>query len=324
MANTWYLQDDGDLDYCYRIPGRSLEEDEIEDAQQLLHVAQVESLNLGPSGVYRVDTLLPSSGRRVIARGQVIETTGKRFHVLREITDIVPQLGDKLWNYPLHLQKLLLSPSYGQGGLILIGGAGGSGKSTTAAATMVSRLRIFGGVSFTVENPPEYFLNGLHGKGVCFQFAIREEDDFRIKILDALRGYPAGSENSILMVAEIRTPEVAALAIESGLSGHLVITNIHGMSIETTLARIESLASQISGKETARRDLAECFRVAIHQRLIRKKDDIIEYMPTVLVSNGQDSVSSKIRDGQYHSLNSEIAQQNTLLARTGSPFFSEN
>jgi twitching motility protein PilT len=324
MPNTWYLQNNGDLDHCYRIPGRSLEDDEREDALHLLHVAQVESLNLGPSAAYRVDTVLPSSGNRVIARGQAIETTGERYHVLREIADIVPQLGDKRWNYPLGLQKLLLAPSLGLGGLILVSGSGGSGKSTTAAATMVSRLRVFGSVAFTVENPPEYFLNGLHGKGVCFQFAIREEDDFRIKILDALRGYPAGTENSILMIGEIRTPEVAALAIESGLSGHLVITNVHGMSIETSLARIESLAGQVTGKETSRRDLAECFRLALHQRLVRKQNDIIDYMSTVLVSNGQDSVSSKIRDGQYHSLSAEISQQNTLLVRTGSPYFSEN
>lgn len=316
MANTWYLNDLGDMDTSYRIPGQSLEEEERHDARRLLVAAQELSKNRSSSATYRIDSTL-STGQRILARGQRIVTTGGVYHVLREIPDKTPWLADKEWNYPVGLQKTLLDTTLGRGGLVLICGAGGSGKSTTAAATLVSRLRIFGGIAYTVENPPEYQLNGLHGRGVCFQFATQEDDEFRLKILDALRGYPSGMENSILMVGEIRTPEVAALAIESGLSGHLVITTVHGMSIESSLARMESLAAQASGKETARRDLGECFRLGLHQRLLRKQGNI-DLLPTVLVSNGQDSVAAKIRDGLYHSLSSEIAQQNTLLARTGS------
>lgn len=304
-SNTWYLEEDGNLDYCYRVPGKALTEEEKRDASFLIGEVRQQGSRLSRNAAYRLTATLPS-GKHIIARGQRIITTGKPYHVLREIPDKIPDLQDRDWRFPTHVRRLLLNPGLRRGGLIVLSGAGGSGKSTTVAATVTSRLRTFGGIAYTVEYPPEYAINGQHGKaGVCFQFDVDDESEFRSRIHDALRGYPAGVEGSILMIGEIRNAEVASLALESALSGHLVITTIHGMSIELGLARLESLASQLQGTQTARRDLATTFRIGIHQRLTRQPDGV-RMQARVLYSSGADSVAAKLRNGNYPSLAEEI------------------
>src|SRR5260363_295754 len=50
-------------------------------------------------------------------------------------------------------EQLLLDPEFCSGGLILISGEHGAGKSTTARATVVDRLKTYGGYCLTVESP---------------------------------------------------------------------------------------------------------------------------------------------------------------------------
>lgn len=308
-SNTWYLEESGNLEKSYRIPGRSLSEEEKSDAIKLLDLSLQVAKDLGGTSRYRIQAKL-DDGREIIARGQRVTTTDSSYHILREIPLKLPELTDKQWRYPTGVQRMLLDPSLNRGGLLLVCGAGGSGKSTTIAATLVSRLKAYGSIAFTVEDPPEYPMNGLQGRGVCFQ--LSDDDDFRERIHEALRGYPAGMESAILLIGEIRAPEVAALAIEAALSGLLVLTTIHGMSIESGLARLESLAGTINGRDSVRRDLADSFRMALHQRLVRN-NGAMEYQATILTAKDTDSVPAKIRESNYHALASEIARQNVLL-----------
>lgn len=321
---TWCLDESGDLEQCRRLPGQygnghgRLDSDDEDDARHLLECAIAASRNQPDNARYRIHTTLPSQ-RTVIARGQRIQTTQQVLHVLREIPTKIPKLNHPSLGYPQAIIRLLMNPALQKGGLVLLAGPGGSGKSTTIASTVVSRLSALGGVAFTVEDPPEYPLNGAHGKGICFQFDTQNDDSaFPERIKDALRGYPAGGTHSIMMIGEIRSPEVAALAIEAGMSGHLVLATIHGMNLSSSLSRLVLLAGQIQSAENARQDLAECFRLAIHQRLVHNPPEGIQYRAQVLHQAEESAIiRSKIRDGSFILLNQDIDRQNRSLLQKG-------
>src|SRR5260364_339173 len=66
-------------------------------------------------------------------------------------------------------EQLLLDPEFCSGGLILISGEHGARKSTTARATVVDRLKTYGGYCLTVESPVEVEFEGFHGAGYMEQ-----------------------------------------------------------------------------------------------------------------------------------------------------------
>ena len=84
---------------------------------------------------------------------------------LRRLPSAPPRLEAMPSPLPPRVAELLLSPRLLAGGLVYVTGAAGSGKTTTASATVVSRLHRFGGVAYTIEDPPELPLNGWHGPG---------------------------------------------------------------------------------------------------------------------------------------------------------------
>ncbi len=102
-------------------------------------------------------------------------------------------------------------------GLILLTGPTGSGKSTTLSA-MLSIINDESINIVTLEDPVEYFLNGVNqsqinpGVGLTFASGLRS----------ILRQDP-----DIIMVGEIRDSETAELAIHASLTGHLVLSTLH-------------------------------------------------------------------------------------------------
>lgn len=308
-SRTWYLSEDFFPERSYCVPGKKMTPEEEQDSAIILQAAMKAAQQAGATG-YRLDVRLPCSGEEVLLRGQRVQTDGGGwYHALREIPIATPKLNDPTLGYPHVIKQMLMNPAYLQGGMILISGAGGNGKSTTLAATLITRLTAFGGLAITVEDPPEYRLQGKHGEGLCLQFPAHDHRDFRAQVYDALRCYPAGNTGGMLMLGEIRHPEVAALAIEAALGGLLVLSTFHAMSIDTAIARMVTMAAMVNGAETTRRDMAQALRLAIHQRLVNG-----EIQMTALMNEEHGgSVSSKIRDGHYHMLQADIDRQNIAI-----------
>lgn len=211
-------------------------------------------------------------------------------------------------------RDMLLSPQLRDGGLIYICGAAGSGKTTTASATVVSRLRAFGGVAYTIEDPPEMPLNGWHGSGYCSQTWVAGEQasDWSESFRCALRSQPAAT-HQILFVGEIRNAESAHAMLRAASNGFLVIATGFGADIASS---VDALA-RLSGDGAA--TFASMLRLVMHQRLVGST-----LQATALASSGSSSaVAARIRAGQFVHLASDIEYQEMLALRGINPLQHE-
>lgn len=214
---------------------------------------------------------------------------------------------------PKQIMDEILSTRLLKGGLIIVCGQAGNGKSTTCAAIATARLKRFGGVCNTIEFPAEIPMTGMHGKGLCLQREVDSEDGFHEAMREALRCYPTKSSN-ILLVGEILDADIAASVLRSSVDGHLVITTMHAGDVIQAIQRIVSLAAQKMGREEARELLAEAFAIAIHQELrIREKRMGLGLSVKCLMDT--EAVGSQIRnaDKPLAMLGSEYSRQMTCL-----------
>ena len=113
-------------------------------------------------------------------------------------------------------------------GMILVTGPTGSGKSTTLYAALNAVMAQVVNV-ITVENPVEYHIDGITqipinaDVGMTFAAALR----------NILRHDP-----DVIMVGEIRDQETAKIAVESALTGHLLLSTLHTNSAVSTITRL--------------------------------------------------------------------------------------
>lgn len=148
-------------------------------------------------------------------------------------------------------------------GVLLLTGPAGSGKSTSLAALLRYILKSFAGKSVvTLEDPVEIRIDGAtqvqitpHGqacpelsRGMTFPTALRS----------LLRQDP-----QVLMIGEIRDAETAKIAIEAGLTGHLLMSTMHSGSPAGALLRLLEMGIepyQVTSSVSA----------VLNQRLVRK------------------------------------------------------
>lgn len=138
-------------------------------------------------------------------------------------------------------------------GLIFVTGPTGSGKSTTLYA-MLETLKGIEKKIITLEDPIEYDLELLTQVAVCEKYGF----GFKEALRSILRQDP-----DIIMVGEIRDQESLALAIQSALTGHLVISTLHTNDTLSTLDRLFDMQAKPYL-------IASILRLIIAQRLARK------------------------------------------------------
>lgn len=123
--------------------------------------------------------------------------------------------------------QLLARPS----GLLLLTGPTGSGKTTAIYSALYSIVQKHGpSVSIaTVEDPVEFNLP------MVAQAQMNPAQNFTYPI--ALRSLMR-QDPQVIMVGEIRDPETASIAVQAGLTGHLVISTIHSGIAAGVYARL--------------------------------------------------------------------------------------
>ena len=147
------------------------------------------------------------------------------------------------------LKRILGRPD----GMILVTGPTGSGKTTTlyAALDMLNdRQRNI----MTVEDPIEYTMDGV-GQ---MQVNPKTELDFARGLRAILRQDP-----DVIMVGEIRDRETARIAVESAMTGHLLISTLHTNTAVGAVSRLVEMGVE-------RFLLAPMLRGLIAQRLVRR------------------------------------------------------
>ncbi|MCL2468870.1 MAG: GspE family protein [Alphaproteobacteria bacterium] len=226
---------------------------------------------------------------------------------LRYINTKVPRLEDLSFapHICTHLRRLGT-----RDGLIVISGATGQGKTTTAFGLLNDFMVAFGGVGITVEDPVEYALGGAVGEyGYCYQVQVNKDEDWASPLKRALRWTPR-----FLLVGEVRSPRAAEQILRASTTGHLVITTIHAGSIEESLMGLVHLAEQAMGASTANFLLAQGLTGAMHQTL-NTSGPFLRYIVTEEGNNG-DPIRALIRENRVGMINSyidkQIARMNTI------------
>lgn len=218
----------------------------------------------------------------------------------RKIPQEVPPLKELHFKQE-HTDLLMSAEMQRTGGLVVVFGSTGAGKTTTVSAVVKARLEALGGYCLCVENPPEYPLEGLHGTaGYCDQIDATEEG-YEKALIKALRCFPAGMQ-SMLMLGEIRSTAEAYELTQVALDGHLVITTMHAKDIISGLNRLISLAGA-KGESDVRTMLASSLTLAVHQ-------SIVNGVPVMQVLKFNHTSSAIVQHGVLHNLQDEILKQN--------------
>jgi twitching motility protein PilT len=189
----------------------------------------------------------------------------------------------------------LVHPSHG---LVLISGATGSGKTSTLAALLQEiNLREARHI-ITVESPIEYALTPR--KSFVRQREVgRDTPSFAQALIDSLREDP-----DVLMVGEMREPEVMQLTLNAAETGHLVLATVHSGSSAEALQRVVSaFPPEVQSSVCAQ--LADALVGVVAQRL-RYRADLGIRIPECEVLLANTPAKALIRSGQFFKLASTI------------------
>ncbi|MCX6796620.1 MAG: GspE/PulE family protein, partial [Candidatus Falkowbacteria bacterium] len=138
-------------------------------------------------------------------------------------------------------------------GMILVTGPTGSGKTTTLYAVLKILNKREVHIS-TIEDPVEYDIEGISQ----IQVDLKTNLTFAKGLRAIIRQDP-----DVIMIGEIRDEETAGIAVNSALTGHLVLSTLHTNDSATALPRLLDMSMEPFL-------IASTVNVVIGQRLVRK------------------------------------------------------
>ncbi len=147
------------------------------------------------------------------------------------------------------LQRGMMHPH----GMLLVTGPTGSGKTTTVYAILKVLNKPDVHIA-SIEDPVEYDLEGVS--------QIQVNSKTNLTFAEGLRAI-VRQDPDIILVGEIRDEDTASIAINSAMTGHLVLSTLHANDAATTLPRFLEM-----GVEPFL--VASTVRLVIAQRLVRK------------------------------------------------------
>lgn len=308
--SDWYLSEKGDLVESVIFPSGQSVARLSGEAQSFAKELLTECIN-ERSRTSLVDFQVSLSGE--VFRVHYQNTVGGPLYILRRTAKNCPDIREL--NLSKSIVAILTSERYCTGGgLIIICGTTGNGKSTTISSLVKDRVISQGAFCLSVEDPPEFVLHGDYVSKTGAMGKIIQVPGNPVSFADDLRGalrcYPSGARGSMLLVGETRDPDTACQILRAAVSGQLVLTTFHSSDIVACLERLLSMAKDRMGDEEAASLLGHSLRAIIHQELDpeTKKPKL-----SFLFSNSSSSaVASRIKQGALNILSSEINKQRTL------------
>ena len=204
------------------------------------------------SGIADASIRLPEVGR---FRVNLHFERGRAAAVVRMLPSVVPRLASL--NLPAGTESLSRLAS----GLVLIGGATGSGKTTTMAALVEEINRSDAKHIITIEAPIEF--EHTNQRSIIQQVEIGiDAPDFPTALRSALRQAP-----DVIVIGEMRDTETMRIALAAGETGHLVFSTLHTTDMPSTIARLtDSFPDE--RQPTVRQEIAAALSAVYVQTLL--------------------------------------------------------
>jgi general secretion pathway protein E len=200
----------------------------------LLHESENPAVNLAPALISRIKIManlniaerrLPQDGRfKVRVHGATLDmrvSTVPTLHgesmVLRLLQRDHVNLDFASLGFDSTIEKQLLQILDRPHGIVVVTGPTGSGKTTSLYAALNYLNRPQRKI-LTVEDPVEYNIEGVN--------QIQVKPSIGLDFSSALRSI-VRQDPDIIMIGEIRDQETAQIAVQSALTGHLVLSSLH-------------------------------------------------------------------------------------------------
>ena len=189
-------------------------------------------------------------------------------------------------------------------GLVIIGGATGSGKTTTMAAVVDEINRRDEKHIICIEDPIEY--EHANHKSLVQHVEIGiDAPDFPTALRSALRQAP-----DVLVIGEMRDPETMQIAVAAGETGHLVLSTLHTTDVPSTIARMTD-SFPTERQATIRQEIAAALAAVFVQTLVPATSGRVPAAELLMVQYG---ARQHIRRNALQHLHQEI----TITRKYGS------
>ena len=189
-------------------------------------------------------------------------------------------------------------------GMILVTGPTGSGKTTTLYAIIKLLNRREVNIT-TIEDPVEYSLEGIN--------QIQTNQITGLTFAKGLRSL-VRQDPDIILVGEIRDEETASIAINSAMTGHLVLSSLHTNDAATAIPRFMDLNIEPFL-------IASTINIIVAQRLVRKICTNCKASKTVPIDQIHEDFkqyfSNKKEIRLYHGEGCEMCHQSGYQGRVG-------
>lgn len=251
-------------------------------------------------------------------RVSAIASADGNFWVLRRLLDPPPPLAAYDFDDALFRQLTRVAQP-GPGGLVLIGGPGGVGKSTFAGGLLIHWLKTYGGLAAVFEDTTELKLAGEHGKlgGRCFQVRVKQRS-LAQELKASLRWNPR-----YIMLGEVRDSDAVEQLIVMSLIGHLCIGVFHTGTPEQAVTRVLTL---LPGNERSEANdaLAQSLRALMVLSKPRVPGRITELYRPEMVSlfvegNDAETIRTHLQRRDLGQLKNLMRQQAARRAVTDAP-----
>ena len=185
-----------------------------------------------------------------------------------------------------------------RGGLVLVTGSAGSGKSTTLACLIEKINRTRDAHIVTLEDPIEYLYK--NAEGIVSQREVGlDTPSFAAGLRACLREAP-----DVVLLGEMRDGEAAQAAMSAAETGHLVLATLHTKGAANAVDRIIDMFPP-SQQAQARAQLAMvCDTVAFQELLPRIGGGRV---PAFEILKFTPAVRSLVREGRTHQLDAAVA-----------------
>jgi len=170
-------------------------------------------------------------GRKIDIRVSILPISFGEKVVMRVLGEQGKELTLDVLGFSQHDKDKIKSAYMSPHGMILATGPTGSGKTTTLY-TILKILNSEERNITTIENPIEYNIDGVNH----IQVNPKANLTFSSGLRSILRQDP-----DIIMVGEIRDNETAKIAINSAMTGHLVLSTLHTNDAITTIPRFMNM-----------------------------------------------------------------------------------